>query len=121
MLPCSEPIVIFPSPSLWHLTTLLNSSLGAIKLGPIGPALLRQSSTLLSVGVISVAVVADLYSVESSAYISTLDLLKASSMSLVKMEKSNGPNQLPWGIPDSIWIIFDRLPLKNTLCVLLDR
>jgi hypothetical protein len=42
----------------------------------------------LSVAVISVAVVADVYSVESSAY--TLALLKASGMSLVKLEKKQG-------------------------------
>ena len=69
-------------------------------------------SSLLSVAVISVAVVADVYSVESSAYIDTLALL--SGMSLVKIEKSKGPKQLPWGIPDSNWIIFDSLPL--TFC-----
>ena len=78
-------------------------------------------SSLLSVAVISVAVVADVYSVESSAYINTLALLKVSGMSLVKIDKSKGPKQLPWGIPDSKWIIFERLPLKNTLCVLLDK
>ena len=66
-------------------------------------------SSLLSVAVISVAVVADVYSVESSAYIDTLAFLK------VKIEKSKGPKQLPWGIPDSNWIIFERLPLKNPL------
>ena len=75
----------------------------------------------LSVAVISVTVVADMYSVESSAYIDTLALLKASGMSLVKFEKSNGPRQLPWGIPESTWIMLERLPLNNTLCVLLDR
>ena len=37
---------------MWHLTTRLNSSPGATKLGPVGPALLivllrRQSSALL--------------------------------------------------------------------------
>ena len=69
-------------------------------------------SSLLSVAVISVAVVADLCSVE---------LLNASVISLVKIEKSYGPRQLPWGIPDSTWIMLERLPLKNTLCVLLDR
>jgi hypothetical protein len=42
-------------------------------------------------------------------------------MSLVKILKSKGPEQLPWGIPDSNWIIFYRLPLKNTICVLLDK
>ena len=78
-------------------------------------------SSLLSVAVISVAVVAGVYSVESSSYIDTLTLLKASGMLLIKIEKSNGPRQLPWGIPDSTWIMLERLPLNNTLCVLLDR
>ena len=78
-------------------------------------------SSLLSVAVISVAVVADVYSVESSAYIATLALLKASGMSLVKIEKSKGPKQLPRGIHDSTLIVLERLPLKNTLCVLLDK
>ena len=68
-------------------------------------------SSLLSVAVISVAVVVDVYSVESSAYIDTLALLKASGMSLVKIEKSKDPNQLPWGISASTWIMFERLPL----------
>ena len=50
--PCSEQIAIFRSPSLWHLTTRLNSSPGATKLGPVGPALLtvllkRQSNAIL--------------------------------------------------------------------------
>ena len=67
-------------------------------------------SSLLSVVVILVAVVADVFSVESSAYIDTMALLKH-GMSLVKIEKSKGPKQLPWGIPDSNWIIFERLPL----------
>ena len=40
-----------------------------------------------------------MHSVESS-YIDTLALLKASGMSLVKMEKSKGPRQLQWEIPD---------------------
>jgi hypothetical protein len=75
----------------------------------------------LSVAVISVAVVADVYSVESSAYIETLALLKVSGVSLVKHVKSKGPKQLPWGIPDSNSIIFDMLPFKITLCVLLDK
>ena len=66
---------------------------------------------------VSLAEVADVYNVESSVYIDTLALLKASGMSLVK---SKGPRQLPWGIPDSTWIMLERLPLKNTLCVLLD-
>ena len=79
------------------------------------------SSLLLSVAVISLAVVADVYRVASSIYIATLALLKASGMSLVKFEKCKGPRQLPWGIPDCTWIMLARLPLKNTLGVLLDR
>ena len=42
---------------------------------------------MLSVAVISVTVVADVYSVESSAYIDRLALLKASGMSLVKIDR----------------------------------
>ena len=47
-------------------------------------------SSLLSVAVISVAVVADVYSVESSTYIDTLALFKVSGMSFVKIEKKQG-------------------------------
>ena len=72
-------------------------------------------SSLLS-AVISVSVVADVYSVESSVYRNTLAIL----MLLVKIEKIKGPRQLLCGIPDSTWIILERLPLKNTLCVLCD-
>jgi hypothetical protein len=70
---------------------------------------------LLSVAVITLTVVVELYSVESSAYIDTLVLLKASGISLVKTEKSKGYRQLPWGVPDSTWIMFESFPLKNTL------
>ena len=52
-------------------------------------------SSLLSVAVISVAVVTDVCSVESSAYIDTLALLKASGILLVKIEKCKRPRQLP--------------------------
>ena len=69
-------------------------------------------SSLLSDAIISVTIVADVYSVESSAYMA---LLKASGMSLVKIEKSKGPRELPWGFPDSTWIMLERLPLKNTI------
>ena len=75
-------------------------------------------SSLLSVAVISLAVVADVYSVESSAYINTQALLRARSRSLVKIEKSMRHRQLPWGMPDSTWIMLERLPLKNNLCIL---
>ena len=76
------------------------------------PPTQTNNSSLLSVAVISVA---DVYSVESSAYIDTLTLLKISGMSLVKIEKRKGPKQLLWGIPDSIWIIFERLLLSLPL------
>ena len=52
-------------------------------------------SSLLSVAVISVAVVANVYSVESSAYIDTLALLKVSGMSLVKIENARDQNSYP--------------------------
>jgi hypothetical protein len=71
--------------------------------------------------VISLAVVADVYSVESSAYIDTEALLRDSGRSLEEIEKSKGPRQLPWGMPDPTWTMLERLPLKNTLSVLLDR
>jgi hypothetical protein len=45
---------------------------------------------LLSIAVISVAVVADMYKVDSSAFIYTLALLKASGMTFVKIEKNVG-------------------------------
>ena len=45
----------------------------------------KLTAALLSVAVISVAVVADVYSVESSSYIDMLALFKASGMSLVKI------------------------------------
>ena len=50
-------------------------------------------SSLLSVAVISVAVVADVYSAESSAYIDTPALLKAIGMSLAKIEKKQFPGE----------------------------
>ena len=68
---------------------------------------------MLSVAVISVTVVADVYSVESSTYIESLASLKASGMSLVKILKSKWPKQLPWGIPASTWIMLERLPLNT--------
>ena len=70
---------------------------------------------------VPLAEVADMHSVESSAYIDTLALLRASGRSLIKIEKSKGPRWLPWGMPDSTWIMLESLLLKNTLCVLLDR
>jgi hypothetical protein len=75
---------------------------------------------LLSVAVISLTVVPDVYSVESSTFIATLALLKASSMSLVKIEKARGLDSCSGEfliVPGLCW----RLPLKNTLCVLFDR
>jgi hypothetical protein len=64
-------------------------------------------NSLLSVAVISVAEIADVYSVESSAYIYTLALFKARGMSLVKILKSKRSGQLPRGIPDYTWIMLE--------------
>ena len=73
-----------------------------------------NSSSLVSTAVISVAVI-------QLTCTDTLALLKDSGMLLVNIEKRKGPRHLPWGIPDSTWIILERLLLKNTLCVLLGR
>ena len=111
--------------------------------------LATHSETNCSVAVISLAKVADVYSVESPAYINKSNVFikpiftsvdtetqpktpnskqcrcrsKACGMSWVKIEKkSKGPRQLPWGIPDYTWIMLERLQLKNPpLCVMLDR
>jgi hypothetical protein len=71
---------------------------------------------LLSVAVISVTVVDNVSSDESFAYIDTLVCLKASGMALVKTEKSNRPRQLPWGIPDSTWIMLEASIKEHPLC-----
>ena len=69
-------------------------------------------SSLLSVSVISLAVVADVYSVESSAYIDTLALFKASGMSLVQIEKVRGQGSCLGEfliLPISCWIGFHEI------------
>ena len=53
--------------------------------------------------------------VESSTYIDTLALLQASGV-LVTIEKSKVPRQLPWGIPDSTWIMFEASIKEHPLC-----
>ena len=60
----------------------------------LSPTLKLAAALFLSVAVISVTVVADVYSVESSAYIDTL----ASQWHVVSKDlrfKSKGPRQLP--------------------------
>ena len=54
---------------------------------------------LFRVSVTSLAVVADTYMVESSAHMDKHDLFNASGRSLVKIEKSRGPRELPYGTP----------------------
>ena len=49
--------------------------------------------------------VADVYMVESSAYMDTHALFNASGRSLVKIEKSRGPRELPCGTPHYIFDI----------------
>ena len=55
--------------------------------------------TLLRFLVTSLAVVADAYMFELSAYMDTHVLFNASGRSLVKIEKSRGPKELPCGTP----------------------
>ena len=59
----------------------------------------ENNCSSLSVAVISVAVVDDVYSVESSAYIETLALLSQWHV-ISKNLKSKGPKRLRWRIPD---------------------
>jgi hypothetical protein len=65
--------------------------------------------------VTSLAVVADAYIVESSAYMDTHALFNASGRSLVKIEKSRGPRELPCGTPHFTCLTLEKLPLKKTL------
>lgn len=57
--------------------------------------------SMLSVSVIYLTAVADVYAVESSAYIDTQALVKVSGRSFVKIENNNGLSWLPCGIPHS--------------------
>ena len=61
------------------------------------------------------AVVADAYMVESSAYVDTHALFNASGRSLVKIEKSREPRELPCGTPHFTCLTLENLPLKKTL------
>ena len=76
---------------------------------------------MLRASVIYFTVAADLYTVESSAYIDTQALVKVSGRSFVKIKNSNGPSRLPCGTPHSTELALERLSLKKTLCVLLAR
>ena len=67
------------------------------------------------VSVTSLAVVADAYMVESSAYMDTHALFNASGRSLVKIENSKGPRELPCGTPHFTCLTLEKLPLKKTL------
>ena len=51
-----------------------------------------------------VSMYADAYMVESSAYMETEALINASGMSLVKIEKSRGPRELPCGTPHPMYM-----------------
>ena len=69
---------------------------------------LRVSVTLL-------AGVADAYMVESSAYMDTHALFIASGSSLVEIEKSREPRELPCGTQHFTCLTLETLPLKKTL------
>ena len=69
----------------------------------------------------SLAVVADAHMVESSAYMDTHALFNASGRSSVKLEKSRGPRELPYGTPHFTCLTIEKLPLKKTLRIKLDR
>ena len=63
----------------------------------------------------SLAVVADAYMVESSAYMDTHALFNASGRSLIKIEKSRGPRELPCGTLHFRCLTLETLPLKKTI------
>jgi hypothetical protein len=63
-------------------------------------------NSLLSAEVISLTVGADIYSVESSAYIDIQAFLQTSGRSFVKIEKSGGPSEEPYGIPHCLCLAF---------------
>ena len=74
-----------------------------------------ECNSLVRVSVTSLAVVADAYMVESSAYMDTHALFNFSGRSLVKIEKTRGPRELPCGTPHFTCLTLERLPLKKTL------
>ena len=80
--------------------------------------LATQSKTdcnfLLRVSMTSLAVVADTYMVESSAHMDKHDLFNASGRSLVKIEKSSWPGELPCGTPHFTCLTLEKLPLQKT-------
>ena len=65
-------------------------------------------NSLLRVSVTSLAVVIDAYLVDSSAYMDTHALFNASGRSLVIIEKSRGPRELPCGTPHTTFLTLDR-------------
>jgi hypothetical protein len=71
-------------------------------------------NSLLRVSVTSLAVVADAYMIESSAYMDTHALFNASGRSLVKeIGKSRGPTELPCGTPHFTCLTLEKRPLKK--------
>ena len=59
--------------------------------------------------------VADVYMVESSAYMDTYAYFNASGRSLTKIEKSRGPRELPCSTTHFACLTLEKLPLKETL------
>ena len=78
-------------------------------------------SSMLSVLVVHFIVAADVYTVESSAYIDSQALFQVSGRSFVKTENNHVQRRLTCGTPHWTEFTWERLPLKKTLCVLLDR
>jgi hypothetical protein len=64
---------------------------------------------------ISLAVVADMFMVESSAYMDTKALFNASGRSLVKIETRRGPIELSCGTPYFTCLTLEKLLLNKTL------
>jgi hypothetical protein len=75
---------------------------------------------MLRVSVHYFTVIAGVYTEELTAYIDTQALFKVSGRSFVKTE-NNVPSRLLCGTPHPTKFALERVPLKKTLCVLLDN
>ena len=72
LVPCSEPIAIFLSPSLWHLTTRLNSSPGAAKLACLVDSVVKKAEQSIIILATVASICFDHDSLQSSVTPSSL-------------------------------------------------
>ena len=73
-------------------------------------------NSLLKVSVTSLAVVADVYMVESTSFMDTHACFNYSCRSLVQIENSRGPGKLPCSTPHFTCLTLEKRPLSNFIC-----